>query len=86
MPLGANTCERWVFEFQKQLALINPNSRCYSLNFTCPKVTGSISTSAHAVIDLTFCNGDKIQLDNGAFGGGDHIIPPGNEVPPIINL
>jgi hypothetical protein len=72
-PLAPDHCERFAFEFEKQLNKQGgANKSVYecgitTFTFSKPKFFGW--TTAHAAYRVIFLDGTVIYVDNGAFGG-----------------
>ncbi len=74
---GTNTCERYAFEFEKQLprgfGLGNP---CIKSSNITTWNTGGYLSPRHAAYEVEFCDGTIVYFDNTGVGDDDHIFFP----------
>ena len=74
-PFWPNQCERWTFEFERQLGKTakEGGNSCVKekgvTHFTFPKGRNLGMTSGHAAYRVIFRDGTVVYIDNGAFGG-----------------
>jgi len=72
LPYPREHCERWVFEFERQLRAIGQGggSCVWEANITRFTFTGpDPDWEAHAAYRIVFCDGTVVYVDNGGFGG-----------------
>ena len=87
IPGTLNPCERWSKGFMLRKALWNDSDCVIESNV---EVVANIGfTGRHVAVVIVLCNGYKLWVDNGAFGGSDHTCTPSDRpslvcyLPPI---
>jgi len=76
-PLGPNTCKRWTKACDKNFGDLETTNPCVSRSQVCLQSASAFLGAAniHATFIVGLCGQFRLEADNGAHGGEDHIIP-----------
>jgi hypothetical protein len=74
-PIGPNTCSRWAIDLSNRIPKDFLKGPCISsANLEEHGVTAHAGlTTVHWTFYVMLCDGTKINADNGAWGGSDHL-------------
>ncbi|HIC88721.1 MAG TPA: RHS repeat-associated core domain-containing protein [Anaerolineae bacterium] len=76
LPIGPNTCERWVKDLEDRLPdLFGLGEACCidEARMVTFKLTGKGPATRHCAYRIEFCDGTTVYADNGGWGRGDHL-------------
>ncbi|GAB6188117.1 hypothetical protein JCM17478_36190 [Thermopirellula anaerolimosa] len=76
-PLGPNTCKRWANTCDRNFGDLEKTNPCVSRSEVCLQSASAYwgATNIHATFVVGLCRQFRMEADNGALGGEDHIVP-----------